>query len=168
MQTKTDTVQGGSGVRGRGALKGAWTHDRNISNRYMLSTSDKDYGAAALKRKKQVTLFLLLLLLSSPSASPGTNRLFCCFAKLQPSQGRWRRRRRRSWPRRCVFIFTRWLGWKEGRKDGRREEGGGRGWTQSRGDTGDRGLDGTTAIQGGSGGRRGVGATRRSTFNRGV
>lgn len=119
MQTKTDTVQGGSGVRGRGVLKGAWTHDRNISNRYMLSTSDKDYGAAALKRKKQVTLFLLLLLLSSSAASPGTNRLFCCFAKLQPSQGRWRRRRR-SWPRRCVFIFTRWLGWKEGRTGGGR------------------------------------------------
>lgn len=29
--------------------------------------------------------------------------------------------------------------------------GGGRGWTQSRGDRGDRGLDGTTAIQGSRG-----------------
>lgn len=53
MQTKTDTVQGrqeeegGWGGRGRGV----WTHDRNISNRYMLSTSDKDYGAAALERE---------------------------------------------------------------------------------------------------------------------
>lgn len=38
------------GGEGRGG-EGVWTHDRNISNRYMLSTSDKEDGAAALKQK---------------------------------------------------------------------------------------------------------------------
>lgn len=48
MQSKTDTVQGGKGgAGGWGQGGGLWTHDRNISNRYMLSTSDETGGRAA-------------------------------------------------------------------------------------------------------------------------
>ena len=75
MQSKTDTVRGGEGRGGeaRGG-EGVWTHDRNISNRYMLSTSDKEDGAAALKQKD----FVL---------SPGQS--LCCFRKLERSRGWW-------------------------------------------------------------------------------
>lgn len=32
-----------------GSVEGVWTHNRNISNRYMLSTSDKEDGASAFE-----------------------------------------------------------------------------------------------------------------------
>lgn len=52
MQTKTDTVQG----RREGGREGVWTHNRNISNRYMLSTSDKEDGRTALEQKILLSL----------------------------------------------------------------------------------------------------------------
>lgn len=50
MQRRTDTVQG----------KGeeVWSHNRNISNRYMLSTSDKEDGATAAAWKQKILLSL--------------------------------------------------------------------------------------------------------------
>lgn len=39
-----------------------WSHNRNISNQYMLSTSDKEDGAAALKQKMLLSVDSLLLL----------------------------------------------------------------------------------------------------------
>lgn len=86
MQTETDTVQEGR--------EGAWTHDRSISNRYMLSTSDKEGGAAVFQQKILLSPDSLLLLRRT-----GTQSRLAGECRLAPGDLRSPAR-----PLRCIYL----------------------------------------------------------------
>lgn len=90
-----------------GSVEGVWTHNRNISNRYMLSTSDKEDGASAFETEDIVVSGQSLAASEHWSVVEASGR--CCSSRGNLKSP--------AWPLYCIYLH--WVG-SIGREGGRR------------------------------------------------